>query len=1343
MAVDTCPSGKRMNPIVKLYDPHLADGATASTPNPDPRATSWESGEANSGVGFRLKKLYQVGPVTGLHPLGENFWVGATGPELQIYHPQRPFRPLPREPINLLGCTRIHGFASVAHVPSGSMDRYCVVAYGGKRIRWFHLELEDSSAPSYTLANVSPIIEFNDWVLDVSFKLSSEVAQDSGTSEWVAWDLRVAFSHATVSAFTVRAPFSAPFAPRFSITWRATAKYPQPSLLYAAKFLYGDVVAFGTVFNLILVWGFNLDPTDPSSGTLIHRLVGHEGVIFGIDFDVGSFRLLSTSAAPGKAWIGRCHVAQTLVKRSPQLAPTLNLYGHLGRVWKARFLAHRPTHALSVAEDATCRLWELAPTSPNRLAEGTAASDAARGPVQVGSRQTWASHAGRNVWSFAVNASGTVLATGGGDGGIHLHPLEFETGPTGANVRPMGPPTFTLSLPPLDAYATETVHAKQVRVYLNGVPPLPTRGQAYGGPCAPPDRPAAGPDAMWSFVLVSPSAIVAGTRLGYVVELSGWDSASGPTPPPSNGTIRARPLYYDADLANYSVLATPAAHRGSALPTSDVYKSQLLAVGSKFGHLVLVDISDPSNRVKFRPHPSRVTHLDVCTASGNSRHVRSTRAAPTVAARSGDRYWVLSKDTAEAVLIHHVALHVGGIEVSRLVSGLRFALPLPRGFTLTALALDPLGQVVVCGSRRGALLAYDLSPAPTLERLMDRNLVIGVGLDPPPITTINASDMARDVHPNETVTCIQFKGSEVYSVGRDGAYAVHRLLRRGDGLKLTRVFHSRVTKGWVERIQMFYQKVLQVHDLTQNVKLLEVACGGAHRAWSAIIAGLTPLDATVAYFRHGQIAVHRVRPNHLSPLVRGAAIPPKLQAGFHGREIRATALLSWLGHTLLVTGAEDCSLRLSYRVPEYPGWAPILNIKKHPSAIFALAWSRPEPSWANLMGGAVADASPILFSTGGGGNLLAWRLELASGLGQLPLGLERGGLENSLFLRDMAAAPPVWLGWVSYHLWVTDGFGLERAIHLPSEAETPRGCVRTGFNGVRWASACPLGLGALHAYNGLLWVGLVLNLILNWVSASLETRILALTAFTVVEGFKVHFVAAGYSDGVARLWGYDSNLARFVLVAELVLEPPRCLMSVSHAKVTQDGAERVLLLAGASNGKLAVWEVTEPTLTFIRSVPTSNGVKLNPTLTVPIHGSAINRVVILPSPIGGLLVATGGEDTGLGLAHFKLFPRLSTKLEVGVELVGVRFYPMAHASAIQGMYPYTHERATHLVTLGLDQRLAVWEIHPSCHNPPTSEAPSSGTLGIDFTMRVHSMVHLDVPDPAHLSGLLIPNPESL
>ncbi|KAJ2730191.1 WD repeat-containing protein 6 [Coemansia sp. BCRC 34962] len=173
-----------------------------------------------------------------------------------------------------------------------------------------------------------------------------------------------------------------------------TAECEERSILYAAAFT-GDTiddlsVAAGTVFNQVLVWRV-------AKGLVERRLVGHEGVIFGVFFSSDRKTLASVSDdRTMRLWSLR---SEDCLDR--RVEPQDTLYGHYARVWQCLILERC---IVSASEDGTCRVWQLDGSCRWRTVE------------------CWR-QCKKNVWAIAANPSQTLVVSGGGDGSLQIRPL--------------------------------------------------------------------------------------------------------------------------------------------------------------------------------------------------------------------------------------------------------------------------------------------------------------------------------------------------------------------------------------------------------------------------------------------------------------------------------------------------------------------------------------------------------------------------------------------------------------------------------------------------------------------------------------------------------------------------------------------------------------------------------------------------------------------------------------------------------------------------------------------------------------------------------------------------------
>jgi WD repeat-containing protein 6 len=180
-------------------------------------------------------------------------------------------------------------------------------------------------------------------------------------------------------------------------------------LLYGASLAGSSldtlVVATGTVFNEAQLW-------HAASETLLARCCGHLGVVFNCAWDPQRNRLATTSDdRTCRLWqlsdVFRADGGIDAKDFLPsaltpvELAPTVTLWGHSARVWRASF-ALNGTLVVTAAEDHSCRIWEAD--------SGTCLV------VHIG-------HDSRSIWSLAVSPSDDFCVTGGGDGALRTWPM--------------------------------------------------------------------------------------------------------------------------------------------------------------------------------------------------------------------------------------------------------------------------------------------------------------------------------------------------------------------------------------------------------------------------------------------------------------------------------------------------------------------------------------------------------------------------------------------------------------------------------------------------------------------------------------------------------------------------------------------------------------------------------------------------------------------------------------------------------------------------------------------------------------------------------------------------------
>ncbi|RKP06976.1 hypothetical protein THASP1DRAFT_31214 [Thamnocephalis sphaerospora] len=292
---------------------------------------------------------------------------------------------------------------------------------------------------------------------------------------------------------------------------------------------------------------------------------------------------------------------------------------------------------------------------------------------------------------------------------------------------------------------------------------------------------------------------------------------------------------------------------------------------------------------------------------------------------------------------------------------------LPKFTVVASVALCITSGILMCGSREGALLAYDVRMA---LQCIDSSKAP---------SHLTAAWELRRAHGRDTVTSVTVRheasGLQAWTTGRDGAYVQWRVQIADDDaecrdITLERALRSRITKGWLERMYFadgevilagFFQKRFFLFNETQKYEAM--ACGGAHRRWRLRLEDDRAKQISFAFIRAERVHAYQFNPATSAQ----STLPPKLQDNFHGREIRTVQLLAEAqgADPVLLTAGEDgvvcastvnaCNVR------------PHLQIKAHSSMVRASAIC---PS--STTGG------KLLFTGGGADELRAWRIDASA-----------------------------------------------------------------------------------------------------------------------------------------------------------------------------------------------------------------------------------------------------------------------------------------------------------------------------------------------------------------------------
>ncbi|XP_046542365.1 WD repeat-containing protein 6-like [Haliotis rubra] len=323
-----------------------------------------------------MKTVFHTGPVTALYIIKGHVLAGIGG-SVYVFHTDR------KERVALqyvLPCRNIHG---IIRDLTGNI--FC--AFGEKCFRIFSV----STDPEIRVDCHDEAVVLEDWILDLRFMAEPKSQRCA--------QLAVTVAHNVILLWDIA---SRMLLERVDCT--------EKCILYCAHFINSSwptlVLAAGTVFNQVIIWSPHRTRNDHGQREVIHRLKGHQGVIFSIDYNPKSSILASVSddrtirlwklTFPSEsldpsvsAWCGM------------ESSPLLTLYGHSARVWDIELLAEI---FVSIGEDATCIVWDYAGNILHKFK----------------------GHKEKSIWSLACDKSGNFVVSGGGDASIRMWLLDDD-----------------------------------------------------------------------------------------------------------------------------------------------------------------------------------------------------------------------------------------------------------------------------------------------------------------------------------------------------------------------------------------------------------------------------------------------------------------------------------------------------------------------------------------------------------------------------------------------------------------------------------------------------------------------------------------------------------------------------------------------------------------------------------------------------------------------------------------------------------------------------------------------------------------------------------------------------
>ncbi|KAJ1662732.1 WD repeat-containing protein 6 [Coemansia sp. RSA 1646] len=797
-----------------------------------------------------FESVFRQLPVTALEFASDKVLLTSSGGWLCVYNTVSQKR-IGWEPVFSFG-VRIHGI-HIHQTSTITADRHRALVYGAKSWAIVAVTLDIDN----TVANikVEQLYQTEDWI-----KAAHWVYESEGTSRLLA---ALALAHNQV---LICDPQDAG-----AVVYRVQCA--ERCILYGAAFhgctVDSLVVASGTVFNQVLVWHVKREE-------IVHRLIGHEGVVFGVRFSNDGNRIASVSD-------DRTIVVWDL--RAPDGVTRKQLFGHQARIWTCLF---QDDLLVSASEDGTCRVW-----------------------TSEGAVDSWR-QCKKNVWSLASSPSNgpTVVASGGADGSIRLWDIRT------ALARRVEKPELltTVALPPLHTYIG------------GGLSPLHT-------PHRPERALGFALTGRGSEILATESGYILLHRSdGSWATCYASDALNGYsiTSCSEDGDLVAVGMRDGTVLISASKdLTNPNTLHVAQLHTSSVQRLIISSVGDNVFDLITTDSSGAS-----------VVWSVVAFADGGCVWtVKATFALPrgcrlASAAINRERKWAaIGSINGGLYLFDLFGLSVGdngcaASEYRRLdpPSDARLLMPCvcwhqAHGkYTLSTVAFantDCVDDSAVAKDRGRACAVLTGGRDGLVQRFSVRVKAQSTPLEPMVLTegkTWRAS-------------VAQLKAAQTGTLSNN--------LR----VVITRVRSDRLTPGWVEHLKWHHNRLIAVafhgkrllamdlgNGCSPNGELLfSVVCAGGSKQWQMLV---TPAGIRIGLIMRSQLKTHEFPLECLaSPSTKGG-----LAAGGCSTETRGVAAIATNdGHFLVATGGDDGSLRLHKHHGSQ--WQLASESRRHTSAI--------------------------------------------------------------------------------------------------------------------------------------------------------------------------------------------------------------------------------------------------------------------------------------------------------------------------------------------------------------------------------------------------------------------------
>ena len=317
----------------------------------------------------KIHRLFHNGAIKALHVLeNEKYLLAGVGGYVELLDIETGNK---MDQVHLFphSSDSIHGFKEVK-----SHDRYSFLAYGGKSVSEFSVNMTENLGKIEKLSSNNIIL--SDWIMDCS-KLGNSVHALTAHNYIIEYD--------TKTFQEIKVPCK-----------------DESCILYSGKLILEKnsanntimpVAIGGTVFKQIIIW---IGGSGSNQGQLVHRLKGHEGVIFSVEFEP-SLQLICSTSDDRSARLYSIPSERLLHDKEKEIHLMHVFKGeHSSRIFRSLFL---PLTSLLVlaGEDGMASFWNFSQNEAKCI-------------------KKFKANDGSPLWS--LSASSKYVYFGGGNGGI-------------------------------------------------------------------------------------------------------------------------------------------------------------------------------------------------------------------------------------------------------------------------------------------------------------------------------------------------------------------------------------------------------------------------------------------------------------------------------------------------------------------------------------------------------------------------------------------------------------------------------------------------------------------------------------------------------------------------------------------------------------------------------------------------------------------------------------------------------------------------------------------------------------------------------------------------------------